>query len=157
VNRGGLSRAIIDFVDFPSRGKTFYLFDTFEGLVERYISEDEKRQGVVPGGYTECYEAVQKNFVGLPVQIIRGAVPETLNQVSIGKVAYLSIDMNCTAPEIAAAEFFWDKLVPGGFVLLDDYGWEGHIEQKKAFDEFARQRGTRVLCLPTGQGVLFKD
>ena len=61
----------------------------------------------------------------------------TLAQANIEQVSYLSIDMNCSAPEIAAAEFFWEKLTPGAVVLLDDYGFnDTHIVQKRAFDEF---------------------
>ena len=74
-----------------------------------------------------------------------------------GRVCYLSIDMNCVGPEIAAAEFFWDRLVSGAVVLLDDYGagvW--HLAQKRAFDEFARRKGVEILSLPTCQGLLIK-
>jgi hypothetical protein len=42
--------------------------------------------------------------------------------------------MNNTTPEIAAAERFWDRLVPGGIIVLDDYGWRKQINQKIAFD-----------------------
>ena len=42
--------------------------------------------------------------------------------------------MNIVLPEIAAIEFFWDRLVPGAMVLLDDYGWSTHTAQKLAFD-----------------------
>jgi hypothetical protein len=43
-------------------------------------------------------------------------------------------------PEIAAADFFWPKLSSGVIVVLDDYGFTAHLEQKRAFDEFACQR-----------------
>jgi predicted O-methyltransferase YrrM len=79
-----------------------------------------------------------------------------LSQVPAKKVAYLSIDMNCVMPEIAAAEYLWDRIVSGGVILLDDYGWQGAIAQKRAFDEFAQKRNTLVLPLPTGQGVILK-
>jgi O-methyltransferase len=46
--------------------------------------------------------------------------------------------------------------VSGAAIVLDDYGWRKHYEQKRAFDEFARQRGTSVLALPTGQGLILK-
>lgn len=64
--------------------------------------------------------------------------------------------MNNTVPEIAAAETFWSRLEPGAVVVLDDYGWERHIEQKRAFDKFAAARGVTVLSLPTGQGLIIK-
>jgi O-methyltransferase len=72
------------------------------------------------------------------------------------KVCYLSIDMNCAEPEIAAAEFFWDKMVTGAAMILDDYGWLGQGVQKRAFDDFARRKRVPLLCLPTGQGLILK-
>jgi hypothetical protein len=82
-------------------------------------------------------------------------VPATLAQAP-DRVAYLSLDMNMAFPEIAAAEHFWPRLSPGGVVLLDDYNWTSHVNQKRAFDAFAAERGLRVLGLPTGQGLLVK-
>jgi hypothetical protein len=41
-------------------------------------------------------------------------------------------------------------------MLLDDYGWESHIQQKIAFDEFALRHGIQILSLPTGQAILMK-
>lgn len=81
----------------------------------------------------------------------------TLDQVKNDKISFLSIDLNCAAPEIAAADFFWDKLVNGASIVLDDYGWAKHIVQKHAFDDFARRRGVPILSLPTGQGLIIKQ
>jgi O-methyltransferase len=156
VNRGGLARTIIHYVNFNDLGKKFYLLDTFQGLSEKYITEKEKARGRKPGGYEECYDAVKETFREFNVEIIKGMVPDTLVQVKADKVCYLSIDMNCVMPEVAAVEFFWDKLVSGGVVVLDDYGWPGHIEQKVGLDKVAAERSVQVLALPTGQGLIFK-
>jgi hypothetical protein len=156
VNRGGYSRAVMHYIDFPKLDKTFYLLDTFRGLEPKYVSDAERKRGVMEYPYDECYEAVCKTFAGFRAVLVRGAVPETLSQVKTEKVCFLSIDMNCAAPEMAAAEYFWDKLVPGAVMVLDDYGWTMHISQKTAFDRFARERGVMILSLPTGQGLIFK-
>jgi hypothetical protein len=71
-------------------------------------------------------------------------------------VAYVMIDMNAVVPEIAAAEYFWPKMVSGAIMCLDDYNWVHHIHQKIAFDKFAEERGVKILNLPTGQGILMK-
>jgi len=84
-------------------------------------------------------------------------VPDTLAEFPADRrVAYLSIDMNIVLPEIATIEFFWDRLVPGAIVLLDDYGWSTHTAQKQAFDAFAQAHGTMILNLPTGQGLIIR-
>lgn len=158
VHRGGFSRAVIEYTDFARLAeKKFYLLDTFAGFSEKYVSAEEKEHGTLNYSYEGSYEEVKRNFEPFEnVVIIKGAVPDTLNQVKSEKVCFLSIDMNCAAPEIAAAEFFWDKLVSGAAMVLDDYGWAKHIIQKHAFDEFAKQKGVPILSLPTGQGLILK-
>ena len=64
--------------------------------------------------------------------------------------------MNCAPPEIAAITHFWDRLVPGAFVLLDDYAYYGYGAQKVAMDKFAQERELQICSLPTGQGLLLK-
>lgn len=157
VNRGGLARTVMSYVNFANQPKNFYLLDTFQGLAEAYISAEERALGVKAGGYEECYDAVVATFRPFNnVHIIRGTVPDTLTQVNSKQVCYLSIDMNCVEPEIAAINFFWDKLVTGAVVVLDDYGGTNHTLQKQAFDHFASEHNITVLTLPTGQGLIVK-
>lgn len=158
VNRGGYALTAMHYTGFPALGKRFFLLDTFEGLVAEQLGDDERAAGLRGGGYTPCHAAVLRTFApfGDSVRIIRGVVPETLSQVDASRIAFLSIDMNAREPEIAAAEFFWDRLVPGAAMLLDDYGWRKHAAQRLAFDAFARDRGVPLLALPTGQGLILK-
>jgi hypothetical protein len=162
VNRGFLSAAITHALRWEEEvRKTFFLLDTFQGLVAEQVSEAERalgRRAGAGGRYADCYEQVCATFSRYPnVRIVRGAVPGTLEQVKAARVAYLSIDMNCAAPEIAAGEFFWPRLVPGAVVLLDDYAYAGYTPQKEAWDDFARRHATQVLTLPTGQGLILKS
>jgi len=107
--------------------------------------------------YEDCWDMAQRNFAPFPNAIlVRGTVPETLSTVTIGRVAYLAIDVNIVYREVAAMEHFWDKLVPGGIVVFDDYGWLSHVLQKEALDAFAARKGVQILTLPTGQGLLIK-
>ena len=158
VNTGAYSRALIEYIDFNKTGKKFYLLDTYEGLVPEQITEKEKLNGVgnYLNTYKNVYEQVVKTFSPFNTKIIKGAVPHTLPECDTNQICYLSIDMNVKEPEIAAANYFWDKLVSGAVLILDDYGFPGHIEQKKAFDEFAAQKGVSILYVPTGQGIIFK-
>ncbi|MEO6490553.1 MAG: TylF/MycF/NovP-related O-methyltransferase [Ferruginibacter sp.] len=158
VYKGGYSMAVINYIDFTKLNKQFWLFDTYEGLAWDHLTEKEKKAGLFEQyqHYESSYEVVQKNFGNLPAKIIKGTVPETLSQCTASKIAYLSIDMNCVEPEISAAEYFWDKIVKGGVVILDDYGFRLHIEQKLAFDKFANEKNVPILQLPTGQGIIFK-
>lgn len=159
VYKGGYAKAIMHYLPFAATGKTYHMLDTFEGLSEEHLTEQERESGLLErykGNYESCLEEVRRLFADDTVAIIPGTVPETLAECGAEQVCYLSIDMNCVAPEIAAAQYFWDKLVPGAVVLLDDYGFPGHEEQKAAFDQFAADHQTPLLSLPTGQAVVFK-
>ncbi|SHG93353.1 TylF/MycF/NovP-related O-methyltransferase [Flavobacterium defluvii] len=159
VNTGAYSRAIIEYIDFQKTNKKFYLLDTYEGLVPAMITEAEKQAGIevyLNGHYENVYDRVVTTFSNFNVKIIKGIVPDTLKECDAEKISYLSIDMNCVEPEIAAANYFWDKIVTGGVIILDDYGFPLHIEQKKAFDLFALEKGQSILSLPTGQGIIIK-
>jgi len=165
VNRGFLSSAIMDYLNWDSLGKHFYLLDTFRGMDERFVSSEDKTAGAAEKNrahlssrfYVEAVAEVKANFSEWKnVSLIEGAIPETLPQVGAKRLAYLHLDMNCSPPEVASAEFFWDRLVSGAFILLDDYAFHGYRPQKIAMDGFAANRGVRVLSLPTGQGLLIK-
>lgn len=156
VNRGFLSKAIMTYLDFASMPeRRFFLFDTYSGLVPEMVGPEDT--AAYRNDYEECYEFVKESFADYAnVHIVRGPVPDTLPSANISKVAYLSIDMNCTQPEIDALEYFWPLMVSGGLVVLDDYGFPGHEAQKAGADKVAEFVGVKVLTLPTGQGLLLK-
>ncbi len=165
VNRGFMSSAIMEHLDWSSRGRTFYLLDTFAGLDERYVSEAEKEKGTLltnqkalaSGFYTTNVERVRANFSEWQnVEIVVGAIPETLGRITSSQVAFVHMDMNCAPPEVAALEYLWPRLVPGAFVLLDDYAYDRHELQKHAMDELAVRLGVSIVSLPTGQGLLIR-
>jgi len=165
VNWGFLSSAIMEYLNWDSLGKTFYLLDTFYGLDERYISDEEAKAGALKrsekrlgtGFYVNSIEPVRINFSQWQnVCIIPGPIPETLHLVKTKKIAYLHLDMNCSVPEVAAFNFFWSRLVPGAFILLDDYAYRGCQSQKLAMDAAVEAKKLKIASLPTGQGLLIK-
>jgi len=165
VNYGFMSSAVMEFLDWDRLGKTFYLLDTFAGLDRRFVTADERRavalkkseQHLQDSFYVSSVDGVRANFAQWRNQrIIVGAVPDTLEQVDARAVAFLHIDMNCAPPEVAALRFFWPRLSPGAFVLLDDYAYRGYEEQRLAMNDLASELGVSICALPTGQGLLIK-
>jgi len=156
VYRGFFSRAVVHYVGFERLGaRRFHLVDTYSTFPE------QNRADVAPEAlktYEECYEEVKGTFASVPnAVIVRGEVPEALDRVAARRVAYLSLDMNHAASELAAIEFFWDRLSPGAPVVLDDYAnGDWSLPQKRSLDGFATDRGVSVLTLPTGQGLLLR-
>jgi O-methyltransferase len=159
VSTGIVSRAVTRYVDFGACDRRFWLVDTFEGIPLEQASPSERKlaESKNERHYFDCSAEVRAHFASMAnVEVVKGRVPDVLPSLAIDRVAYLHIDMNIAAPEVAAAEHFWDRLVCGAVVVLDDYGSLAHVEQKAALDEFARARGVAVMTLPTGQGLLIR-
>jgi O-methyltransferase len=160
TNKGGFARAIVEYLDLAKTNKNFYLLDTFEGLADELLTDKEKAAGKkehFENEYSDCYEQVVQTFSNFPfVKIIKGMVPGTLQQVTSKKVAFLSIDMNSTVPEIAALNYFWNKLSKGGIIVLDDYAYVTCDLQYEAHNAWAAEKRIKILSLPTGQGLIVK-
>ena len=148
--KGTSARIVCDCVDFGNSGKRYYLYDLFEH------SDDMDHHGMPEHG-ADLYTRVKQRFVDLEnVIVTQGSVPEILRQVAPEKIAFLHLDINSVAAEIGALELLFERIVPGGVIVLDDYGWLGYRAQKEAEDSFFAARGYRVLELPTGQGLVIK-
>jgi predicted O-methyltransferase YrrM len=56
-----------------------------------------------------------------------------------------------------ALEYAYPRLVPGGVVVFDDYGWDPKgYEQRDVIDEFCRPLPESLIALPSGQALLTK-
>jgi O-methyltransferase len=161
VNTGITSVAICTFLNFNETKKRFFLFDTYQGIPLEQATEAERvaRAEENERYYEECFDVAKRNFAPWPNCIlVRGRIPETLqNDHQIERIAYMHLDMNIAAPEIAAIEHFWPRMVTGGIIMLDDDGYEQYRPQKTAMDNFARKAGVLVATLPTGQGMILKS
>ena len=106
----------------------------------------------------EVLPLVRAKFADYPqVQLVRGLIPESFAGNSPDRIAYLHIDLNQAPAEVAALDSLFDRMVPGGILILDDYEWSMiYRSQKLAEDEWFERRGYRVMPLPTGQGLVFK-
>lgn len=162
VGKALFSRTIVKYLNFSSINKNYFLLDTFQGIPlsqSSKLSEQENMKYLNDVHFNEnYYQNVVNAFREYKnVFIIPGRIPESFANVDIRSIAYLSIDMNNAAGEIAAINYLWDKVVPGGVIILDDYAYGCEfINQKEAWDKFAIEHGFSILTLPTGQGMIIK-
>ena len=164
VFKGDMSWVVANVIDWAQVDKTFYLYDTFEGFSSKYTSTEDfpfnpkfidfaNKVYQIPG----LYEQVCERFKEFPnVIIIKGVLPDVLDEHSPEKIAFLHIDLNSVKPEIGVLEIFFDRVVSGGIVIFDDYGWLEYVRQRRAEDEFMDERGYSIMELPTGQGLVVK-
>jgi O-methyltransferase len=144
-------KTVVDYLGGAAFPKEFWVYDLFEfaeGMLHRAMPEHGK----------DLHERVRRKFEAYPqVRIFKGSIPEVFEGQSPDEIAYLHIDLNQAPAEIAALEALFDRVVPGGIVVLDDYEWSGvYRAQKQAEDPWFEARNYRVIPLPTGQGFVIK-
>lgn len=165
VFKGHFSWVVATVVDFARQPRTFYLYDSFDGFAAAYSSAQDFPDA--PGFFdfaNACYKdpaiypEVIERFREFPnVRIIRGTVPDSFTpDATPDKIAYLHIDLNSPAANLAVLEAMFDRVVPGAAIIFDDYGWYAYRHEKIVADAFMALRGYRILELPTGQGLAVK-
>lgn len=142
-------KTVVDYlggVDFP---KTFWGYDTYDynPVAGHHFAGQE-------AGF---FEKIQARFIHYPqVRLIKGFLPDSFAQGAPDKLAYLHIDLNNANGELAVLDYLFDRVVPSGIIILDDYEWGCYREQKQQEDPWFAARGYRVFPLPTGQGLVIK-
>jgi O-methyltransferase len=162
--RGDRASVITQMTDFARQKKTFYLYDTFSGFAPAYSSPADFPDG--PGFFDHAhklfsepgiFEGLTQRFRDYPnVRIVRGVLPDILADVVPDKIAFMHMDLNSPAASVGSLEVLFDRIVPGGMVIFDDYGWYAYRREKELEDPFVASRGHQILELPTGQGLLVK-
>jgi len=126
--------------------KDFYIMDSFEGFLEvgEFDPATSKR-----GDYATdyAYEFIKTDFSFFEnVHLIKGFVPETFNRIKEDMFSLVFYDCDLYQPAIDTYSFFWERLVPGGFLLIHDYETEpgGFVGVKKATKEFFMDKNVRI-------------
>ena len=148
--RGTTARIIADYVDLAESDKGIWLYDLFE-------HDESMRHHAMSKHSSELFDDVTARFADIEnAHVTQGEVPAILAEVAPEKVSHAHLDLNDATAELGALEFFFDRLVTGGTIIFDDYGWLYYRQQKIAEDAWLAERGYSILELPTGQGLLIK-
>jgi O-methyltransferase len=142
----------------------FFLYDSFEGFSPDYseASDYPLNPGFLAYANTHyqvdgMFEYVRDRFAPFPnVEVVKGFLPDSLALACPERIGFLHVDLNSPRAEVAVLEQLFDKVVPGGVIVFDDYGWKLFEKQKEAEDVFMKARGYEILELPTGQGLVVK-
>ena len=155
---GYFMSSIYSYFNFENIDKRYYMLDSFQGL--DVISSSEKEvhnHNVAFSKIGSWYDDVVNNHSSKKnLKIIKGYIPGTLSEVDTDKISFLSIDLNCVQPEVDCLNTLWDKVVKGGVIVFDDYGFPGCEEQRQAHNKFASSKDCIIMSSPTGQGILIK-
>ncbi|MBM7442833.1 hypothetical protein JOC24_006278 [Streptomyces sp. HB132] len=167
VWRGGSMQACAKtLLSLGETGRDLYLFDTYEGMTPP-TDEDLRRDGRParelldaqgkdrPIWAVASLEDVRAGFEQVPyptdrVHYVRGKVEDTLPERAPEQISILRLDTDWYASTKHELEHLYGRLVSGGVLLIDDYGyWQG---SRQAVDEFLEETGEQLLLLRMDEG-----
>jgi O-methyltransferase len=136
--------------------KKLYLFDSFEGLPEVDREKDSWFQkGQYSAGSVTVVEDLLRDFQRI-VNIRRGWIPETFKGLENRRYAFVHIDVDIYQSNLDCCKYFYPRMVPGGMMLFDEYGFAAAAGEKQAVDEFFANKPEIPILLVTGQALVLK-
>jgi hypothetical protein len=134
--RGGMAAGLMSV---GGEGREYFFFDSFRGLPSPGVEDgDEARRWRAnkrgPRYFNNCtaslkeFEAViaKTRIPKDHIHVHEGWFEETFPDALVPPISVLRLDVDWFKSTMICFEKFWDLLLPGAIVLLDDYyDWEG--------------------------------
>jgi O-methyltransferase len=155
---GGSARLMLDCLLERNIRKTMWLLDTFEGYQAVDSAKDGNHIKIADckGKQIEDVSALLEN-PSVPVELIPGLIPETLDKVRCQQICFAHIDVNLHEPTAASTEFCLQRMPAGGIILFDDYGWPATYGARTAIQEVVQRNHQELICVPEStQAFLIK-
>jgi hypothetical protein len=153
VFRGASAFLMAQAIRRDGRGRPLHLFDSFAGL-----SAPEAVDGRYwAAGNLACSRAEASANLAEFGDLVRfhdGWIPERFGDVAETRFCFVHIDVDLFRPTRDALEFFYPRMMTGGLLLCDDYGFETCPGARQAMDGFFAERPEPIVHLPTGQGFV---
>jgi O-methyltransferase len=155
---GGSAAIMARIACYSPMGRHVWLLDSFAGLPpagEKDGPSAADYTGLCCGSLDAVHEVLR--LVGVPeaaVTAVPGWFQDTLPTLNVPRIALLHIDADWHDSVLLCLDHLYDRVVPGGFVVFDDYGyWEGC---RMAWNEFRIRRGLNVELIDVdGIGAYF--
>lgn len=149
--RGGCAAFMAAISKRNGSNRPVWMFDSFEGLPEpgekdkqffdhMRVATVEDFKEALSSPVEKAQDAVKKLGVENVSHIIKGWFKDTLpaSKKDIGKIAILRLDGDLYDSTKVVLDELYDQLSPGGYVVIDDYAFEG---VRRALYDFFHERG----------------
>jgi len=147
ISYGIAPRIIFDFVKFWQLSKAYHFVDPFTGSNN---PADKKNHP-----YNEDVSFVIQQYPSnAAIKIHKALIPNCFPIDDIELLAFVHLNVTHPPSEAASLSYLYDKLSPGGFILIDYYGYG--TGQYEWFDPVEDQLGIKIFSMVTGQGVIQK-
>lgn len=133
-----------------------HAIDTFEGHPDEIVPEDDSHW---PGKFGDTsFSEVQSYLSAFPNLILhKGRLQDRCSDIADEHFCFVHVDVDIYSATRDCLEFFAERLLLGGIMIVDDYGSTTCEGCKQAVDDFvATRRNVVKFHLETGQSLLVK-
>jgi O-methyltransferase len=150
--QGAASWLICD--KFKDTDKTHFVFDSCEGLsAPSPVDGDYWSEGDLCSGE----EVLRERLSAFPrARVCKGWIPDGFHEAAARRFCFVHIDVDLYQPTLDSIEFFYPRMVPGGIILSDDYGFTTCPGARRAFDAYMSDKPEKIVHVPTGQAFIIK-
>ncbi|MFK7767053.1 MAG: TylF/MycF/NovP-related O-methyltransferase [Mariniblastus sp.] len=162
VWRGGsMAAAAKTLAHIDVQDRQLWMYDTYEGMSEpteqdvdylghtaENLMSEQDREDAMSVWCCSALEQVKQTMAATGydtgrIQFVKGKVEDTLPNTTPEKIALLRLDTDWYESTRCELEHLFPKLVPGGVLIVDDYGhWEGC---RRAVDEYFEKNNIPML------------
>jgi O-methyltransferase len=158
VWRGGTGALIATQARNCGIQEKVYLCDTFAGVVKAG-AEDAAYKG---GEHADTSRRTVEELIAGPmklsnVEILEGIFPEqTGRRIDKMKFRFCHVDVDVYQSAKDIVDWIWDKLVPGGIIVFDDYGFNTCNGITNYVDEQMLRKDRLIVCNLNGHAIIIK-
>ncbi len=152
VYKGGSAKILAEL----KGEKELHLFDTFEGLPEEVITNEDL---VKPGWLNDVNLEEVKSYLSQYNNVFfhKGLFPDTAEPIKEKRFSLVHLDTDIYQGTLESLKFFWPRMVKGGRIICHDYNNEDCPGVKKAFKEFFYGKEHLIIDIADTQGMVIKD
>jgi O-methyltransferase len=153
VYKGGTARLLAEIVARRGKSRRLHLFDTFHGMPETGEADLHSQ-----GDFVDTSLESVKCVVGHSSLVCyhAGQMPETFKGSEDIRVAFAHVDVDIFQSVLDCSSFIYPRLVPGGIIVFDDYGFPTCPGARKAVDSFFLDKPEQPLILSNAQAVVIR-
>jgi O-methyltransferase len=156
VYRGGTAMLLNQLLArFDPRGpRMLHIFDTFTGSPEPTPGKDIHERGDF-GDASEVKVRGRLPFA-TRVSVHPGLIPASFACSGLDKIVFAHVDVDLYQSVLDCCRYIYQRLVVGGFIVFDDYGFPECPGARQAVDSFFANKPEFPLTLGTGQAIVCK-
>ncbi len=134
--KGGSSKFLARCFAYFDKFPPIHVFDTFTGHPDVLVSALDGKH--TPGLFSDTDAVSVKEYLSEygNINVHVGSIEERCSDVNDEKFSLVHIDVDIYAATVTCLNFFAPRLVDGGVIVVDDYGFSTCIGAKNAVDYF---------------------